>query len=60
MQAPISMIYAMRESLKLICEEGLTNVWARHRKNAGVCDGGMGDEVWASWHCTSDESLHGH
>jgi alanine-glyoxylate transaminase/serine-glyoxylate transaminase/serine-pyruvate transaminase len=46
MQAPISMIYAMRESLKLICEEGLTNVWARHRKNAGVCDGGMGSGVW--------------
>jgi alanine-glyoxylate transaminase/serine-glyoxylate transaminase/serine-pyruvate transaminase len=31
--APISMIYALRESLRLIMEEGLEARWARHMKN---------------------------
>jgi alanine-glyoxylate transaminase/serine-glyoxylate transaminase/serine-pyruvate transaminase len=31
--APISMTYALRESLRLVLEEGLEARWARHRKN---------------------------
>lgn len=31
--APISMIYALRESLRLVLEEGLDQRWERHRKN---------------------------
>lgn len=34
--APISMVYAFREALTLIYEEGLENVWARHRANAEI------------------------
>ena len=34
--APISMVYGMREALKLVCEETLPECWARHRANAGV------------------------
>jgi alanine-glyoxylate transaminase/serine-glyoxylate transaminase/serine-pyruvate transaminase len=30
---PISMIYALREGLRLILEEGLEARWARHKKN---------------------------
>ena len=32
--APISMVYAMREALTLVAEEGLENCQARHRSNA--------------------------
>jgi len=32
--APISMIYALRESLRIVDEEGLEARWARHRDNA--------------------------
>ena len=31
--APINMIYALREALRIIMEEGLENRFARHRKN---------------------------
>ena len=31
--APISMIYALRESLRLVLEEGLQKRWERHREN---------------------------
>ncbi|MBW4511982.1 MAG: alanine--glyoxylate aminotransferase family protein [Scytonematopsis contorta HA4267-MV1] len=31
--APINMYYALRESLRLISEEGLANCWQRHQKN---------------------------
>jgi len=31
--APISMCYALREALRLVCEEGLEARWARHRLN---------------------------
>lgn len=30
--APISMIYALREALRLVLEEGLTDRWERHQK----------------------------
>ena len=32
--APISMVYALREALRIIAEEGLTARWARHELNA--------------------------
>ncbi|BAZ39663.1 alanine--glyoxylate aminotransferase [Calothrix sp. NIES-4101] len=32
--APINMYYALRESLRLIAEEGIENCWQRHQKNA--------------------------
>lgn len=31
--APINMYYALRESLRLIAEEGIENCWQRHQKN---------------------------
>jgi alanine-glyoxylate transaminase/serine-glyoxylate transaminase/serine-pyruvate transaminase len=31
--APISMIYALREALRLVLEEGLEARWARHQRN---------------------------
>ncbi|MEM2226135.1 MAG: alanine--glyoxylate aminotransferase family protein [Candidatus Bathyarchaeia archaeon] len=31
--APISMIYALREALRIVVEEGLEARWARHRRN---------------------------
>ncbi len=31
--APINMYYALRESLRLISEEGIENCWQRHQKN---------------------------
>jgi alanine-glyoxylate transaminase/serine-glyoxylate transaminase/serine-pyruvate transaminase len=32
--APVNMNFGMREALRLIAEEGLENVWERHRLNA--------------------------
>lgn len=32
--APISMIYALREALRIVYEEGLEKRWARHKKNS--------------------------
>lgn len=31
--APISMVYALREGLQIVLEEGLENRWARHLRN---------------------------
>jgi len=30
---PISLIFGMREALRILCEEGLENSWHRHRQN---------------------------
>jgi alanine-glyoxylate transaminase/serine-glyoxylate transaminase/serine-pyruvate transaminase len=45
--APITMIYALREALRLVHEEGLEARWARHRRNhlalkAGLAALGIG------------------
>ena len=32
--APVNMNFAIREGLRLIAEEGLENIWARHNSNA--------------------------
>ncbi|MDX1744501.1 MAG: alanine--glyoxylate aminotransferase family protein [Halobacteriales archaeon] len=39
--APISNIYALRESLRLIAEEGLENSWDRHQRMAGAIKAGV-------------------
>lgn len=39
--APISMIYALREGLALILEEGLEQVYARHRLNGEALQAGL-------------------
>jgi alanine-glyoxylate transaminase / serine-glyoxylate transaminase / serine-pyruvate transaminase len=39
--APISMNYALREALRLVCEEGLENRWARHLRNHKALKAGL-------------------
>ena len=41
--APINMNYAIREALRLICEEGLEARWARHQANAELLWDGLAD-----------------
>jgi alanine-glyoxylate transaminase/serine-glyoxylate transaminase/serine-pyruvate transaminase len=48
--APISMVYALREALRIIAEEGLEARWARHRLHARAFVAGleaMGLETFA-------------
>lgn len=39
--APISMVYAIREGLRLVLEEGLEARWARHRRNHEALKAGL-------------------
>jgi alanine-glyoxylate transaminase/serine-glyoxylate transaminase/serine-pyruvate transaminase len=39
--APITMIYALREALRLVHEEGLEARWARHRRNHVALKAGL-------------------
>src|SRR5207253_36438 len=39
--APITMIYALREGLRLILEEGLQARWARHLRNHQALKAGL-------------------
>jgi alanine-glyoxylate transaminase/serine-glyoxylate transaminase/serine-pyruvate transaminase len=39
--APISMIYALREALRLVHEEGLESRWARHMRNHKALKAGL-------------------
>jgi alanine-glyoxylate transaminase/serine-glyoxylate transaminase/serine-pyruvate transaminase len=39
--APISMIYALREALRLVLEEGLEARWARHLRNHRALKAGL-------------------
>ena len=32
--APVNMNFGLREALRLLCEEGIENSWARHRRNS--------------------------
>ena len=41
--APISMNYALHESLRLTLEEGLENRWARHESNHNRLKAGLND-----------------
>lgn len=47
--APISMIYAIREALTIVAEEGLENRWARHRAVA--------EEFWSGLEAMGMECL---
>lgn len=38
---PISTVYALRESLRLVAEEGLASRWNRHRRVAGALKAGV-------------------
>ena len=40
--APISMIYALREALRLIAEEGIEARWDRHARNGAALRAGLG------------------
>lgn len=52
--APITNIYALREALRLVAEEGIEECWARHRRVAGGLKAGveamglgmLADESW--------------
>jgi alanine-glyoxylate transaminase / serine-glyoxylate transaminase / serine-pyruvate transaminase len=39
--APITMNYALREAMRLVCEEGLEMRWARHAKNHRALKAGL-------------------
>jgi alanine-glyoxylate transaminase / serine-glyoxylate transaminase / serine-pyruvate transaminase len=39
--APISLVFAMREALRLVLEEGLEARWARHRENRDALVAGL-------------------
>jgi alanine-glyoxylate transaminase/serine-glyoxylate transaminase/serine-pyruvate transaminase len=39
--APISMIYSLREALRLVMEEGLENRWRRHTASAAALHAGL-------------------
>jgi alanine-glyoxylate transaminase/serine-glyoxylate transaminase/serine-pyruvate transaminase len=39
--APITNVYALREALRLVAEEGLDSRWARHRRVAGGLKAGV-------------------
>src|SRR6056297_524747 len=39
--APISNVYALREALRLVAEEGIEARWARHREMAGALKAGV-------------------
>jgi alanine-glyoxylate transaminase/serine-glyoxylate transaminase/serine-pyruvate transaminase len=40
--APITMVYALRESLRIVLEEGLEPRFARHRRNSAAVIAGLG------------------
>jgi alanine-glyoxylate transaminase/serine-glyoxylate transaminase/serine-pyruvate transaminase len=40
--APITMIYALYEALRVVMEEGLEQRWLRHRSNAAALHAGLG------------------
>lgn len=40
--APITMVYALREALRLVAEEGLEPRFARHRRNSAALMAGLG------------------
>jgi len=39
--APITNVYALREALRLVAEEGIESRWARHRETAGALKAGV-------------------
>ena len=55
--APINMNYALREALRLIAEEGLEAMWARHKSSAELLWEGLA-ELGLSCHVTPEHRLH--
>ena len=47
--APITMIYAIREGLRLVLEEGLEARWARHLRNHRALKAGL-TGAWPELH----------
>lgn len=48
--APISLVYGLREALRLLYEEGLEEMWRRHKRNSSALISGieaMGLEMYA-------------
>ena len=41
--APVTNVYALREALRLVAEEGIEERWARHREVAGELKSGLRD-----------------
>ncbi len=39
--APVTNVYALREALRLVAEEGITDRWRRHREVAGALKAGV-------------------
>lgn len=39
--APVNDLYALHEALRMLCEEGLENAWARHRRNHAALRAGL-------------------
>ncbi len=39
--APTSMVYALREALRIVCEEGLERRWERHRRASDALRAGL-------------------
>ena len=54
--APISMVYALYEGLRIVAEEGLEERWARHRQNAGLLWAGL-EEMGLELHVAPDHRL---
>lgn len=56
--APVNMVFALREALRIIAEEGLQERWERHMRNAtalwdGLEDMGVNPLVAAEWRLPS-------
>ncbi len=54
--APISMVYALYEALRIVAEEGLEERWARHRRNAGLLWAGV-EQLGLSLHVPLEHRL---
>jgi len=53
---PVSMVYALRESLRMVCEEGLKNSWNRHKRNSEALWKGI-EEMGLQLHVPIDHRL---
>ncbi len=54
--APISMVYALYEGLRIVVEEGLEQRWARHRQNAALLWAGL-EEMGLELHVAGEHRL---
>ena len=54
--APISMVYALYEALRIVAEEGLEQRWARHRQNAELFWDGL-ETIGLSCHVPLENRL---